>query len=357
MSEREPHPEGIYFDMPFDEYLEDPSLGSGDIKRLGESPEAYWYGSPHNPDYVPTDKDAYRRGRAFHQLILEGQDSFDASYVVAPSRADYPGSIDTIDELKKICDEYGLTKSGTKATLIDRIRTETAWQGEIWTEIMARFADEAGGREHFPAKEYAMLEKVNAIIRANAAYVKALSDGHPEVSIFLRDPDSGIPIRCRVDWLAEDWFVDLKSFSNKTSKKINKAIANETVNYGYHVKIAMYQFIIEAARTFTDDQIHGADPKWIKEFREGKEHQGVLLFVGTDIPQVRARGLSRLTPPTPSSAGSPRMIWQTGHSLFRNALRTYAGCVEQFGLENPWNVMEPIIHFEDDGFPVWAMDQ
>ena len=51
---------GIYFKLPFDLYLADAALGSGDVKMLRNNARRYWLGSALNPD--PVARARFRTG-------------------------------------------------------------------------------------------------------------------------------------------------------------------------------------------------------------------------------------------------------------------------------------------------------
>src|SRR3546814_14526079 len=57
---------------------------------------------------------------------------------------------------------------------------------------------------------------------------KAFSGGHPEVSIFWQDEQTGISCKARLDYLKARAIVDLKTFSNPLSKPIDKAISTRS---------------------------------------------------------------------------------------------------------------------------------
>ena len=75
---------------------------------------------------------------------------------------------------------------------------------------------------------------------AVAAHPKAaalLTGGHPEVSIFWQDADTGIDCRCRPDYInPAGIIVDLKS----TADAGPAAFAKSCANFRYHVQDAFY---------------------------------------------------------------------------------------------------------------------
>lgn len=61
-------------------------------------------------------------------------------------------------------------------------------------------------------------------------------DGEPEFSIFWRDNETGLPLKCRVDWMA-DIPLDLKT----TRDPSPASFARDCVKLGYHRKAAHYR--------------------------------------------------------------------------------------------------------------------
>ena len=77
-------PVGIYFDMPFEEYLAIPCLNASGIKELNISETDFWARSFMNPDNDTVDDDTRAKieGRAYHKRILEGEDALYNQYAL-----------------------------------------------------------------------------------------------------------------------------------------------------------------------------------------------------------------------------------------------------------------------------------
>src|ERR1700686_3130168 len=76
---------GIYIGLDADRYHEDDALGSSDIKRLRRGAFEYWWGSRLNPCRPEDDEtEAQKVGTAYHKIILEGRQAFDALYLRRP---------------------------------------------------------------------------------------------------------------------------------------------------------------------------------------------------------------------------------------------------------------------------------
>src|SRR5262245_19584298 len=77
--------QGIYFDLPEEDYHADPALGSPDINQCRASGPDYWWNSPLNPKRPERKSSPSQEyGRALHKLVLEGHQAFSVRYVRRP---------------------------------------------------------------------------------------------------------------------------------------------------------------------------------------------------------------------------------------------------------------------------------
>ena len=125
------HPDGVYFGLEEDAYHSDPALGSTDIKRLAESPAAYWWASILNPNReTDTDSVAKMRGRMRHCRLLEGDTTFRSRFRPVPRPDDLPACLDTVDQIKARIREVNATRdakdrialTGSKDELTQRLK-------------------------------------------------------------------------------------------------------------------------------------------------------------------------------------------------------------------------------------------
>lgn len=343
------HEPGLYAQMPEEEYHQDPSLGSTDVKRLLVSPECYWFNSSWNPDYVP-DIDTVARiwGKAYHKILFEGEEAYETAYAVRPSREDYPDAIETVKELQLICEDYKVTKGGKKAEIVARLR-DKGWDGEVYDEIYQNWIDGNPNKTPIPADLDVAARRARRLIENNPAIENAIKEGFGEVSIFLRDPATGVPIKARVDWLTAQWFVDGKTFSNSRDLNVDKAIVQACAYNGYYIQLVQYHALIQLAKKLPDKAFHGFPPEFVQAFKATPEHQSLFIFIGTDTPCVRARGMRR------KIGRGEAALWQAGYGAFRRAIDIYGECRKTFG-DAPWFTIEPIKYFDDLEFPAFIME-
>ena len=182
------HAPGVYLDMPEEEYHADPSFSASGVKLITVSPLDFWVNSPLNPDRKETTSEAKDLGRAYHKMILEGPEAFEAAYAVAPSKEDYPDALDGGDALKARCKELELPASGTIAALCERIR-EADPDAVLWPDIKAAFDAENEGRLTMTKDQWRGMKLVQAVMARVDSAKDVLTGGVPEVSIFWRDED------------------------------------------------------------------------------------------------------------------------------------------------------------------------
>lgn len=348
-----PHRPGVYFKLPWADYLASESLGSGAIKDLLISPEDYWYGH-RDPQRERPETEAMARGRAYHTYILEGAETFHQEYAPKPDKADYPEAAVTMDDLKAICAEYGIKAARSKAATIEALR-DFDWTGEAWDEIKADLEEQAAGKTMIAGDDCTKIESMAKIVHGHDHIAVALEEGWPEVTFFVDIDD--VAVRARIDWLGPKWQVALKTFSNPNRTPIDKHIANRVAYEKYFVELVMYAEIIEAAKQLPDDAFHDAPDGFVETFKASDPHQAMFVFLGTDTPCVRARGMVR--------KGAARGIggrdgtawaWEAGSAQFHEALRTFRQFRDQFGMDKPWRAREPIRYFQDTEFPPFIME-
>lgn len=172
-----PFADGIYFDLDDRLYHADPALGSGDHRSLAIAPEAYWFGSVHNPARAERkDTEAMQLGRGVHKAALEGMERFKNAFVRRPERV----------EVSRMTDSMKALYAPRGQTILDG-----------------------------PAYDRAALAAQQ--IRSHPDLVNSLSHGEPEVSIFWTVAVDGFPVRCkaRIDYLKSRALIDIKSAAVK----------------------------------------------------------------------------------------------------------------------------------------------
>lgn len=169
-------------------------------------------------------------------------------------------------------------------------------EANLRTEKLYKDAKKIHGGEYtLTARE---AEKVSGMRRSVASSREAMShlnvDGDAELSAFCTDPETGVTIRARFDWINSNRVaIDLKKTQDIRPEKLSKSVCD----YRYHVQDAMYSFIYK--------QVTGEDLKafYFLAVEENAPHS-CKLFQLSDLAK------------------------EAGMFYFRRDLRAYADCAE-----------------------------
>jgi hypothetical protein len=347
---------GIYFDMPEDVYHAARALSCSGIKQLSVSPLNYWHCNL-NPDRDPPGETYPQRfGKAVHCRLLEPA-RFRESYALELCEEDMPeGTLFTVEQLKAFCAENGLpTSSRRKQELIDRImglRT-SEHDGEdrpvppIWDVVRDAHAAANGGKVLLTKDEAAQLNRLEAVVEADPSASTAFTGGMPEVSFFVRDPETGVMLKARMDYVRPRATIDLKTFSNSRGKPTDRAVFDAIFHERYYVQAVFYHTVRELARQqLVSGEIatHGnVSESWLKSFCETPDHGFGFVFVESAEPfDLRTVLLRRAE----SERADPNVYWVAATVRIADATALYAECLLKYG-DGPWR--EPLApHILDD---------
>lgn len=182
---------GFIEDMPNDDYHRAKGVSKTGLDKIDRSPAHYRW---------PKKRSSTRNmeiGTAIHTAILEPE-RFAIDYKVAEA---------------------------------DK-RTEKAYK---------EIAKENGGECTLTTPESIGVIGMQKSVQANVAASHILNmPGKPELSAFVTDPETGIQIRARYDWITDNGIVlDVKK--TQDLRKFNRSV----MDYRYHVQDAMYSHIYE----------------------------------------------------------------------------------------------------------------
>jgi hypothetical protein len=246
---------GCYAGIPNEVYHRDPdlcwgpSISSSGLKTLiGKSPRHYWFDSPLNPDR-PAEKDRphFNVGKAAHDVLLLSE-RWPECYHVLPE---------------------DFNANATKA--------QAEWHAELEAAIEA-------GKVVLKCSEAETVAAMAASLRANPFAAAALSNGESEMTLAWTDPETGVILRARPDFLPRKRTIipDLKTAADGSPAAFSRAIAG----FGYAQSAALYMDGIKA--------IFGEYPSnWLHVVMEKEPPHVVSLYElpGEDIE--RGRWLNR----------------------------------------------------------------
>lgn len=354
--------DGIHFDMSEEEYHAVPRFSASGVKRMLISPLDFYMSSWMNPERKERTSPALALGKAYHKLILEGEEAFDAAYSVEPNRADYEGILACGDDYKAFLKEHGEKQSGTNAELIARIRAVDA-DVPIWTLILREFNDDLGDRLSLSLSDWAQIQRARFIICNMPSAKKAFGNGAPEVSIFWTQKD-GIKMKARLDYMQAKTVLDVKSFANIMEKDVVSAVTSAIGRHRYDVQAVIYVDGIESVKKLyaeKGDAIVSGEPPahlsrhWLAGAMDAPTHRFFFVFLQTgDVPNLIIREFRRAEL---YGGGGMTMnaYWTNAAAAYRNSCEKYRRCMVEYGPDVPWVTDYGIRSFVDQDFPLWLL--
>ncbi len=330
-------PLGLHFNLDFERYLDDPGLGSGDVRLLAKNPSSWWWNSPNGIAWRKSKglvvrgkpkKKAFDIGTATHKLLLEGRKWFDATYVRAPDQAE------GLSSWQKGAATRAFNTSMAQSNLIPLL-----------------------------AEDYDRILISAEAVQNNPYLASAFQDGHAEVSVFFER--EGIRLKGRFDYLKimkRPGFMlaangDLKTIENIYLEEFKRACRKNVAEYDYDAQAAHYLHglsrvpqMIREDRVFGHDGYDKVDGEWLKKFLSSDLRfawQWIFLQKN-DMPQTYSY---TMTPGFEGQPGSP--IFEEGASKVNVGIQRYIDCVERFGLDKPWKEFEPPEELVPEEMPRW----
>lgn len=314
------------------QYRASTGLSYSALKDLAISPLRFWYWHI-NPDR-PTDEPTREMviGSALHCRVLQPKE-FERRY--AKEFQVEAHHLVTMDHLREWLRDRGETPKGTtKDKLVSQVHAidPSAPVADVLREFHKAEHD---GKKLLKADDWQRIESMAASLLAEPKMQEILSEGEAEVPLFVTDSETGVVLKGLLDWVAPTFTADLKTFTQKREKSIDKSIADAIWYEKYHWQAWWYANIrreIEGVRN------------------ENHAFQHIIPFVESDEPhEVRIRVLR------PKLLGEVSMLWETARRECRDLIRLYAECLEKFG-DKPWRdpqKAEPLYDQDVPGLP-WS---
>jgi hypothetical protein len=257
---------GIYLGMPDEDYHRIFACSASGLKAMSVSSMDAWAMSLLNAERQEKDPrddgklTPMELGRAYHTFICEGEDVFNERYAVALNKDDVradtlkrglPFCV-TIADIRLAIDVAGGKPKGTgKDALIEQLLE--LGPAVVWDRVVSDHGLANAGKVMISDTLYRRIQIANAMITKDPQLKDAFTGGFAEVSIFWFDEQTGLPCKARLDYLKMNHVLDLKSFSNKQRKPIQRAIDMAISYEKYFLAIAFYLRAIEAAKKLVRD--------------------------------------------------------------------------------------------------------
>jgi hypothetical protein len=311
--------------MTASEYFAAPGLSFSSMKDLAISPLRFWarHIDPNRKPEEPSTEMIF--GTALHAAVLEPA-QFDARYACKLDVTDFPGALVTMDDLRAWLKSKDVVPKGTrKSELIALVQHVSAdyevdEQPIIWDERMEIHSAEHKCKTLFSKEDWCRIGGATQALREEPEIQRILADGCAEVPLFSTDPDTGVPLKCRLDWMAPTCTLDVKTFSVKRSgKSIDETVADAIYYERYHWQAYLYSYMRMLATG-------------------GARTPIVIAFVESEQPyEVRIKKLSP----------GPSLYWSSARMAVRNLIIQYAQCVERFG-DQHWRYRQSIEELQDE---------
>lgn len=339
---------GIYLGMDESLYHSIHACSGTGIKKLAVSSMDYWSCSPLNPDNEDEDTPAKALGRAYHVRICEGREAYESRYCVDIDKADHPHALVTEKDIVAAFPEGVKPVGKDKRAKFEHLRTLDGTV-ELWDDLKAEHRAANEGKHMLRAVDHRRIEIAAKMIEADPALRKAFTGGHPEVSIFFYDEDTGVPCKARLDYLKMAAVVDLKSYSNTMERPISRAIDFTIAGQKHYVAVVFYQRAIVAAKKLI--RAHGAsavngadDDSWWLAWAKQPEPTALWVYQQSGrAPVTRGRIMHKGT------------VYSVTEAVVEFLLRKWRRCAAEYG-SLPWLDIEPVQTVIDEHIPLSATD-
>jgi hypothetical protein len=415
-------PVGIYFGMPEEVYHRINACSTSELKRLGVSSMEAWAYSRRNPDWDEPVSKYLDHGKAVHCLVLEGEDAFWQRYAVQLDAADYPaesllighdqikaaiGSFtclqpatpvqgtkqDLIDQLAALGkrDGVGVNLDGTvpelkarittfdevapvkplswvepdsgrrQATKADHIQQLLALDPDalVWDHIVGQHLAQHEGKIMLTAKDERRVRIAAHMIDRHPDAGPLLKGGYSEVSLFWHCPLTGVPMKARADKLKLHTIVDVKTFSNKSGKPIDRAIEHTIANYRYNLQQAIYDQGVRQVRKLIAEQGEAVifSPDEPSEEEAAKRLEFCKRWAAAEQPPefIFVFQQSGMAPVTRVKIMPREVVFSVTNRQAEKLKRLWAECVQTYG-NDPWLDIEPMTTIDDESIPMWATE-
>lgn len=255
--------DGIYFNMPFEQYLSINRLSNTALQKLMISPATFWASSWLNPNKPePEDTKAQVLGRAYHAARFEPE-TFEDRFTRALEKADYEGIDGALfngTEIGEALVARGKTKKKAGESVLEQGRRLLAdgYVGPIWPVEQYLWAESIGARVPIPAEFWENIDTDMQRIERVPAICDLMRGGATEVTVLWTE--GGVPFKARFDKLKPSMFLDFKTFENSKGKHLDQCISEAIRFNRYYIQIAFYYHVTELIREGALEIIGDASP-------------------------------------------------------------------------------------------------
>tara|TARA_R110000851_G_scaffold100026_3_gene215443 strand:+ start:1469 stop:2614 length:1146 start_codon:yes stop_codon:yes gene_type:complete len=138
----------------------------------------------------------------------------------------------------KICKQEHLDKACEYVNWLNIVGMRVVIKNDDYVNASnyVKYLDHVGNKTIATDTELELARDIKASVMTHPTASKLLSSGRPEVSIFWEDTETGYQCKSRIDWIHNDYLVDLKTTGDASLEEFSRSIAK----FGYHRQNAMY---------------------------------------------------------------------------------------------------------------------
>lgn len=369
------HTDGIYFNMPEDEYHAIERLSSSGIQNMLVSPATFWAKSWLNKDRKETEKKHQEVGRAYHCARLEPE-RFAAEYVREISKADYPDALTTDVQIKAELKKLGEAQGRAGETVLDRAKRlrDAGYTGQIWHLLADEWENANSKFIGLAADVWDDIEEDAKRIRQCSEVAELITGGVAEVTVLWTDQKTGVAMKARLDYLRPTGYTDFKTFDNSRGVHLNQAIVNAFQYNRYYIQAALYWDVSELLRSgdlpihnesqATDEQIRviGAcieNPAPMKAWYVMQEKNGVPNILARRFMTHYLQEATKYQAPEGVDMeryAEPTQIYTKARAEIRKAQNTFNLMREIYADGEPWLPIRPMGTIEDADFSPYFLE-
>lgn len=352
-------PDGIYIGLSAAAYFGQETRGSSDWSTISRRKHGWWWQSVYNTRKRVIELLAHlASGNATHCVLCEGIGAYEARYIIEPNKADFPGVLVTVEDMKRELTKHGFGAwpGQWKARDFAIACQFHLPQAPCWPNIVEDFELKRGGKTPISAEEDFHLrflwEMATGDFPGNDPIKRLLTADAPvlaEVSVL--STIDGIRRRWRFDRMFPRLDMDLKTLANWTGQPLHYAAGSQLARYRWAIqredywigRSEMYRMLVERGEA----AISGGTIEQRKWLLTWPDEHPVWDWLWLIYQRPDSSGIAPVLMPVwedsfDPATGRPSFLRQLGGYELANSIAFYREMVEKFGLDRPWGHVEPL---------------
>lgn len=209
---------GIFYGLPFEQYLAEDRMNNSGIKQILKSPLHY----KASREIERKETQALLVGTATHSSVLEPDNTY-LDLIMAN------GSDPENETALKNAALLEIAKPGANYVVAPEGLDKRTKKGkETWEELAAT------GKKILRYKDWQIIDGITKALKAHESAARLFKIGKPEVTVFSEI--MGVRVKTRADWYRPGIIMDLKTTDSASPESFSRSCAS----FGYDVQNALY---------------------------------------------------------------------------------------------------------------------